>query len=92
MTNPFAEAVADEAILRSSLEAADIVASLLVLAHISGDLSILDEAKPFIHGAWNYQEQLPDELKRKIRDRLVATLSRAGLSCADRPMRRSRKS
>jgi 4-hydroxyacetophenone monooxygenase len=84
MTNPFAEAVADEAILRSSLEEADIVASLLVLAHISGDLSILDEAKPFIHGAWNYQEQLPDELKSKIRDRLVATLLESAKS--NRPL------
>ncbi|OKO83022.1 NAD(P)/FAD-dependent oxidoreductase [Bradyrhizobium sp. AS23.2] len=84
MTNSFAKAVADEAILRSSLEEADIVVSALVLAHLGGDLSILDEVKPFIHGAWNYQEKIPDELKKNIRERLVATLIESAKS--NRPL------
>ena len=74
MTNPFAQAIADEALLRKSLEGADIVTSLLVLAHLSGDMRILDEAAPFVHGAWNYLEKIPDELKGRIRNRLVETL------------------
>lgn len=86
MNSPFANAVADEALLRSSLEDADIVTSLLVLAHLSGDTSILDEAAPFIQGAWNYLEKIPEGLKSKIRDRLVETLKE--LAQSGRPLER----
>src|SRR3712207_7432355 len=40
----------------------------------SGDLAILDEVAPHIHGAWSFLESVPEELKQKVRDRLVATL------------------
>src|SRR3712207_8237141 len=40
----------------------------------SGDLAILDEVAPHIHGAWSFLESVPEELKRKVRDRLVEAL------------------
>lgn len=74
MKNPFADVVSDEVLLRGALEEADIVTSLLVLAHLGGDVGLLDRASPFIHGAWNNLETIPDYLKCEIRDRLVETL------------------
>lgn len=76
MTNPYAHAIADETSLRKSLEGADIVTSLLVHAHLSGDFQLLDQAAPFVQGAWNYLEKIPDELKGRIREALVQTLKK----------------
>jgi hypothetical protein len=45
--------------LRAAIDEADIVPLLLVLAHLSGDEAILDEAAPYIHGAWNFMHTVP---------------------------------
>ena len=68
------EAVRDEAALRSALAEADIAPMLMVLVQLTGDLAILQEVAPHIHGAWSFLESVPEELKQKVRDRLVATL------------------
>jgi 4-hydroxyacetophenone monooxygenase len=70
----FETAVQDEAVLRAALADADIAPMLMVLAQLSGDLAILDEVAPHIQGAWSFMESVPEPLKQKVRDRLVAVL------------------
>jgi 4-hydroxyacetophenone monooxygenase len=70
----FETAVQDEAALRAALADADIAPMLMVLAQLSGDLAILDEVAPHIQGAWSFMETVPEALKQKVRDRLVAVL------------------
>lgn len=70
----FEKAVRDEAALRAALAEADIAPTLMVLVQLSGDLAILDEVAPHIHGAWSFLESVPEALKQKVRDRLVAVL------------------
>jgi 4-hydroxyacetophenone monooxygenase len=67
-------AVRDETALREALKEADIAPTLMVLAQLSGDLSILDEVAPHIQGAWSFMESVPEDLKQKVRDRLVDVL------------------
>jgi 4-hydroxyacetophenone monooxygenase len=69
-----ARAVADPATLRGALEMADVVPALMVLAHLSGDLALLEEAAPYIDGPWDFQVRIPDALKARIRDRLVEVM------------------
>ena len=57
---------------------------LMVLAQLSGDLVILDEVAPHIHGAWSFLESVPEDLKQKVRDRLVAVLKDYARQRADR--------
>ena len=70
----FETAVRDEAALRAALADADIAPTLMVLAHLTGDLAILDEVAPHIQGAWSFMETVPEALKQKVRDRLVEAL------------------
>ncbi|MBV9251763.1 MAG: NAD(P)/FAD-dependent oxidoreductase [Acetobacteraceae bacterium] len=72
--NKFASAVNDEAALRAALAEADIAPMLMVLGQLSGDLEILDEVAPHIHGAWSFLEAVPENLKQKVRDRLIGVL------------------
>src|SRR3954454_13553354 len=65
------EAVRDEGALRTALADADIAPMLMVLVQLTGDLAILDEVAPHIHGAWSFLESVPEPLKQKMRDRLV---------------------
>jgi 4-hydroxyacetophenone monooxygenase len=74
MSNLFEAAVRDEKALRAALADAGIAPMLMVLAQLSGDLNILDEVAPHIHGAWSFLESVPEDLKQKVRDRLVAVL------------------
>ena len=67
-------AVRDEAALHTALAEADIAPLLMVLVQLTGDLDILDEVAPHIQGAWSFLESVPEALKQKVRDRLVATL------------------
>src|SRR5919205_2049547 len=68
------EAVRDEAALRTALAEADIAPMLMVLVQLTADLAILEEVAPHIHGAWSFLESVPEELKQKVRNRLVETL------------------
>ena len=74
MDNPFQSAVRDEDQLRTALAEADIAPMLMVLVQLTGDMSLLDEVAPYIHGAWSFMEEVPADLKQKVRDRLVDAL------------------
>src|SRR5919199_6329592 len=74
MSNILEAVVRDEGALRAALAEADIAPMLMVLAQLSGDLAILDEVAPHIHGAWSFLESVPEALKQKVRDRLVTVL------------------
>jgi 4-hydroxyacetophenone monooxygenase len=76
----FQEAVRDEAALRAALAEADIAPTLMVLAHLGGDTAILDEVAPHIQGAWSFMQTVPEDLKQKVRDRLVETLKACAAS------------
>ena len=72
--NIFEAAVRDETALRTALEEADVVPAALVLVHLTGDLALLDEMAPYIQGAWNYMERVPEALKGKVRSGLIEAL------------------
>src|ERR1700730_10657514 len=72
--NKFQNAVRDEAALRAALVEADIAPMLMVLVQLTGDLEVLGEVAPHIHGAWSFLESVPENLKQKVRDRLVLVL------------------
>lgn len=74
MQRDFGAAVANETQLRQALLEADIGPTLMVLAHLTGDTDLLDEAAPYVQGAWNYQQNIPDSLKHTVRERLVTVL------------------
>jgi len=65
MTNMFDAVVRDEAALRAALAEADIAPMLMVLAQLSGDLEILDEVAPHIHGAWSFLESVPEDRSKR---------------------------
>ena len=77
------DAVRDEAALRTALADADIAPQLMVLVQLTGDLAILDEVAPHIHGAWSFLESVPPALRQKIQDRLVEVLQ--DYAVLDRP-------
>lgn len=87
MIEMFRNAVRDEAVLRAALAEADIAPTLMVLAHLTGDLDILDEVAPHIHGPWSFLEAVPEDLKQKVRDRLVAALKDYAASGREPPRR-----
>ena len=69
-----ATALGDVARLRAALEEADIVPQLMLVGHLTGEADLLEEARPFITGGWSFMEAIPDELKARIRNRLVDAL------------------
>jgi 4-hydroxyacetophenone monooxygenase len=79
------EAVRDEAALRAALAEADIAPMLMVLVQLTGDLAILAEVAPHIHGAWSFLESVPEPLKQKVRDRLVAACRTTPPPAGSRP-------
>ena len=72
----FTHAVADEAKLRESLAEADVAPMAMVLAHLTGDDTILEELRPHIHGAWNFMQSVPPELAQRVREALIVALQR----------------
>ncbi len=66
--------VRDEALLDLALSGADVAPMLMVLVHLGGEDSWLDEVSPFITGPWNFHENAPEELKQRMRARLKAIL------------------
>ncbi len=66
--------VNDEALLDLALSGADVAPMLMVLVHLGGEESWLDEVSPFITGPWNFHENAPEELKQRMRARLKAIL------------------
>lgn len=64
----------DEAMLRQSLQDADVVPALMVLAQLTNETALLEEAAPYIEGAWSYQQKIPPALADRIRERLIDVL------------------
>jgi 4-hydroxyacetophenone monooxygenase len=74
MTNVFTKAVEDEAALRAALADADVAPMLMVLTQLSGDTDFMEEVAAHIPGPWSYLASVPDSLKKKLQDKLVAVL------------------
>ncbi len=83
MKASFQKAIEDEVGLRKALEEADITPTLMVLVQLTGDLNILREVAPYIHGGWSFQEHVPEPLKQKVRDRLVSALKTQAASAQE---------
>jgi 4-hydroxyacetophenone monooxygenase len=66
--------VADEAALDLALDGADIAPLLMVLVHLTGERHWLRDVGQHIHGPWNFQESIPDELKQRVRTRVKEVL------------------
>lgn len=84
MQATFQHAVQDEAALRTALAQADVVPSLLVLTHLTGNFDLLEQAAPYINGGWNYQQHVPQELCDTVADELANVL--LDYAKHDRPM------
>jgi len=76
--------VADEALLDLALSGADVAPMLMVMVHLGGEESWLDEVSPFITGPWNFHENAPEALKQRMRARLKEILLEYAAS--DRPL------
>src|SRR4051812_20285062 len=74
ITRDFHALAADETLLHLALEGADVAPLLMVLVHLTGEEHWLDEVAPHIHGPWNFQESVPDELKQRLRARMKDVL------------------
>lgn len=69
--------------LRAGLDAADPATLMLVLVHLTGEREWLERARPHLRGPMSYQEFMPQELRRAIRDRLYEILSQGGPFAAE---------
>lgn len=65
---------------RLRLEDANVVPLAMALVQFTGDLTILEQIRPHVRGAWDHLEAVPPELAKSIRDRMVQSLEahRAG--------------
>src|ERR1700676_70455 len=72
----FQAAVFDEEVLRNALEQADIVPQLLTHTQLSGETDLLEQARPYIRGAWSFMQDIPASLAAVVRERLVRTLQK----------------
>ena len=77
------QVLADQAALESCLAELDVQPLLLVYAHLTGDTAMLDRFAPFIKGAWGFEEEVPEDMKTELRQKLVATFRE--YANADRP-------
>ena len=87
MNELFRNAVRDEAALRAALDEADIAPMLMVLVQLTGDLALMDEVAPYIHGPWSFLESVAGALKQRVRDRLVEALKDYAASGREPPAR-----
>ncbi len=74
MTTNLQALVADDALLDLALSGADVAPMLMVMVHLGGEESWLDEVSPFITGPWNFHENAPEALKQRMRARLKEIL------------------
>lgn len=84
MTVDFRALTRDEALMTQALDGADLAPLLMALVHLTGEEHWLDEVAPHITGPWNFMENAPDDLKRRLRDGLRATLME--YAAANRPL------
>ncbi len=64
----------DRESLTRALAEADIVPLLMVLVHLTADEEMLDQARPYIEGPWDFQVRMPAALQAIIRERAAAAL------------------
>lgn len=69
-------AAVDGAMLRRAVADAEIVPLILSLVQLTGDVSYLDEARPYIRGAWSYTQTIPKSLQMRVRASLVEAIER----------------
>lgn len=62
--------------LRQRLDGAAVVPLALSLVQLSGDLGVLDEIAPFVRGAWEHLQSVPEPVAASLRDRLARELER----------------
>ncbi|MFV8819512.1 NAD(P)-binding domain-containing protein [Haliea sp. E17] len=67
-------AAADPVALRKNVAGAHIVPLLMSYVHLTGDKSYLDKVRPYVHGGWDYQQDIPQELQAQIRSGLVEAI------------------
>ncbi|WP_330255998.1 NAD(P)/FAD-dependent oxidoreductase [Nocardia sp. NBC_00565] len=70
----FASAVQDESALRAALLDADAVTSLMVLAHLSGDSTLLERAQEYITGPSPDGRRVPRSLHEEAVEQLIGVL------------------
>ncbi|WP_317932028.1 NAD(P)/FAD-dependent oxidoreductase [Halioxenophilus sp. WMMB6] len=70
------DAAKDPEMLRKSIAGAHIVPLLMSYVHLTGDTAYFEQVRPYIHGGWDYQQEIPTELQTKIRADLVAAIER----------------
>lgn len=70
----FKALAAQGAALADALRDADIVPQLLIHAQLTVDLSLVEEAAPYIEGAWSFLEKIPTDLRGRITARLIETI------------------
>lgn len=61
--------------LRRVVDVVHVVPLAMSLVHLSGDASILDEIEPFVRGPWDYSETIPDDVKQRLRGRMIDALA-----------------
>lgn len=62
--------------VRKHLDGGNVVPLAMALIHLSGDLSILDEIKSYVRGAWEHLEAVPPELADRLRNRVAEEMKR----------------
>ena len=61
--------------LMTQLQGANVVPLAMALVNLTGDESVLGRIKPYVKGAWDHLEKVPDELAREIRCQMCQVLS-----------------
>jgi len=60
--------------IRQLLELSDVVTQAMSLVHFTGDVGILDELAKYVRGPWDFSQEIPVEVKSRIRDGLAPLL------------------
>ncbi len=76
LTSQIQQAAADPAALRTAVAGSHVLPLLMSYVHLTGDKSFLARVKPYVHGGWDYQQEIPQELQDEIRAALVAAIER----------------
>lgn len=85
MPATFKAATRDKRALIRALDEANIAPMLALLAQLSGDMDLLEEAAPHIEGAWPHMQHVPDALRVRVRDHLVQALEALARNHDDLP-------
>ncbi|NJO23592.1 MAG: NAD(P)/FAD-dependent oxidoreductase [Sphingomonadales bacterium] len=67
-------AASDPKALRAAVTEAHVVPLLMSLVQLTGRTEYLEQARPFISGAWDYMQSIPGDLQATIRADLVQAI------------------